>query len=217
MEAAGLWMLLAAAIVLLGSGLPAYAVLMGVSVVFGLAGVALGGLEFGLLTALPSRIIGLLENDLLQALPLYVLMGALLNRLPLAERLFRCGVRLGGRSSAAPSLATLGLGALLAALGMVVPPMFAALLVLLMFDQVSHYPLTRIALAGVAAGAVGLTFNMGLRALRRSARSIVPALFALATFSAIFIFEMPLYIVVLTLGPLSIAWAYWRMHTKGKV
>ena len=103
MEAAGLWMLLAAAIVLLGSGLPAYAVLMGVSVVFGLAGVALGGLEFGLLTALPSRIIGLLENDLLQALPLYVLMGALLNRLPLAERLFRCGVRLGGRSSAAPS------------------------------------------------------------------------------------------------------------------
>ncbi len=110
-----------------------------------------------------------------------------------------------------------GLGALLAALGMVVPPMFAALLVLLMFDQVSHYPLTRIALAGVAAGAVGLTFNMGLRALRRSARSIVPALFALATFSAIFIFEMPLYIVVLTLGPLSIAWAYWRMHTKGKV
>ena len=114
MEAAGLWMLLAAAIVLLGSGLPAYAVLMGVSVVFGLAGVALGGLEFGLLTALPSRIIGLLENDLLQALPLYVLMGALLNRLPLAERLFRCGVRLGGRSSAAPSLATLGLGALLA-------------------------------------------------------------------------------------------------------
>jgi chromate transporter len=109
-----------------------------------------------------------------------------------------------------------GLGALLAALGMVVPPMFAALLVLLMFDQVSQYPLTRIALAGVAAGAVGLTFNMGLRALRRSARSIVPALFALATFSAIFIFEMPLYIVVLTLGPLSIAWAYWRMHTRRK-
>jgi tripartite ATP-independent transporter DctM subunit len=114
MEAAGLWMLLAVAIVLLASGLPAYAVLMGVSVVFSIVGVALGGLEFGLLTALPSRIIGLLENDLLQALPLYVLMGALLNRLPLAERLFRCGVRLGGRSSAAPSFATLGLGALLA-------------------------------------------------------------------------------------------------------
>jgi tripartite ATP-independent transporter DctM subunit len=114
MESAGLWMLLAVAVALLATGLPAYAVLMGVSVLFAVAGLALGGLEIGLLTALPSRIIGLLENDLLQALPLYVLMGSLLNRLPLADRLFRCGVALGGKSSAAPALATLGLGALLA-------------------------------------------------------------------------------------------------------
>jgi tripartite ATP-independent transporter DctM subunit len=114
MESAGLWMLLAVAVTLLATGLPAYAVLMGISVLFGLVGLALGGLDFGLLTALPGRIIGLLENDLLQALPLYVLMGSLLNRLPLADRLFRCGVALGGRSSAAPALATLGLGALLA-------------------------------------------------------------------------------------------------------
>lgn len=114
MESAGLWMLLAVAVALLATGLPAYAVLMGVSVLFGAVDLALGGLDFGLLTALPGRIIGLLENDLLQALPLYVLMGSLLNRLPLADRLFRCGVALGGRSSATPALATLGLGALLA-------------------------------------------------------------------------------------------------------
>src|ERR1700682_1936847 len=114
MEAGGLWMLLAVAVVLLGTGLPAYAVLMGVSVLFGVIGVAGGGLDLALLTALPSRIIGLLENDLLQALPLYVFMGALLNRLPLADRLFRCGVALGRRSNSAPALATLGLGALLA-------------------------------------------------------------------------------------------------------
>jgi tripartite ATP-independent transporter DctM subunit len=114
MEAAGVWMLLAVAVVLLSTGLPAFAVLMGVSVLFAAIGLATGTLEFSLLTALPSRIIGLLENDLLQALPLYVFMGALLYRLPLADRLFRCGVALGGRSHAAPSLATLGLGALLA-------------------------------------------------------------------------------------------------------
>ena len=44
-------------------------------------------------------------------------MGALLNRLPLADRLFRCGVALSaGRPArnSAPALATLGLGALLA-------------------------------------------------------------------------------------------------------
>src|ERR1700733_15575531 len=73
-------------------------------------GVLAGGIEYPLLTALPGRIIGLLETDLLQALPLYVFMGALLNRLPLADRLFRCGVALGG----SPAVATLGLGALLA-------------------------------------------------------------------------------------------------------
>src|SRR4029453_16593674 len=107
-------MLIAVAIVLLGTGLPAFATLMGVSVLFAAIGLAAGGLHYGLLTALPARIIGLLENDLLQALPLYVFMGALLNRLPLADRLFRCGVALGGRSGAGPALATLGLGALLA-------------------------------------------------------------------------------------------------------
>ena len=72
MESAGLWMLLAVAIVLLGSGLPAYAVLMGVSALFAAVGLLAGVLNYGLLTALPSRIIGLLETDLLQALPLYV-------------------------------------------------------------------------------------------------------------------------------------------------
>jgi tripartite ATP-independent transporter DctM subunit len=114
MESAGLWMLLAVAIILLATGLPAYAVLMGVSVLFATLGVLTGGADYGLLTALPSRIIGLLETDLLQALPLYVFMGALLNRLPLADRLFRCGVALGGESGGAPALTTLGLGALLA-------------------------------------------------------------------------------------------------------
>ena len=103
MESAGLWMLLAVAIVLLATGLPAYAVLMGVSALFATVGVLAGGIEYPLLTALPGRIIGLLETDLLQALPLYVFMGALLNRLPLADRLFRCGVALGRRSGGAPA------------------------------------------------------------------------------------------------------------------
>ena len=107
-------MLLAVAVTLLATGLPAFAVLMGVSALFATAGVLAGGIEYPLLTALPSRIIGLLETDPLQALPLYVFMGALLNRLPLADRLFRCGVALGRHSGGAPALATLGLGALLA-------------------------------------------------------------------------------------------------------
>ena len=75
MESAGLWMLLAVAVVLLASGLPAYAVLMGVAALFAAAGLLAGALDYSLLTALPSRIIGLLETDLLQALPLCGVFG----------------------------------------------------------------------------------------------------------------------------------------------
>jgi tripartite ATP-independent transporter DctM subunit len=114
MEWAGLPMLAAVALGLVATGLPAFIVLIGVALLFALLGLALGEVPLSLLTALPFRLFGLLENDLLQALPLYVLMGALLNRLPLAESLFRAGSALFARSAAAPLLAALGLGALLA-------------------------------------------------------------------------------------------------------
>ncbi len=91
MESAGLWMLALVVVVLITSGLPAFVVLIGVSALFAVVGVATGSLDYPLLTALPLRIIGLMETDILQALPLYVLMGALLDRLPLAETLFRAG------------------------------------------------------------------------------------------------------------------------------
>ena len=114
MAAAGLLMFLLVAVLLLGTGLPAFIVLIGVAALFAVIGVGAGAVPLALLTALPNRILGLLENDLLQALPLYVMMGALLNRLPLADILFRVGNRLFARSGAAPLLSALGLGALLA-------------------------------------------------------------------------------------------------------
>src|SRR5258706_74941 len=92
-ESSGLWMLATAAVLMLATGLPAWVVLTGVALAFSALGVALGAFEPGLLAALYSRLVGLLENDLLQALPLYVLMGALINRLPLADVLFRAGAR----------------------------------------------------------------------------------------------------------------------------
>ena len=58
--------------------------------------------------------VGLLEHDLLQALPLYALIGALLNRLPLAGLMHAAGERLVARSPASAQLCALGVGALLA-------------------------------------------------------------------------------------------------------
>ncbi|ARJ67188.1 hypothetical protein WV31_16695 [Magnetospirillum sp. ME-1] len=114
MEAAGLLMLAAVAVLLGLTGLPVFVVLVGVSVLAALAGLAGGVFGPAVLTALPSRLTGLLDNDLLQALPLYVLMGALLDRLPLAETLFGAAATLVRRSRAAPLLAALGVGALIA-------------------------------------------------------------------------------------------------------
>src|SRR4051794_10316206 len=94
------------------TGLPAFVVLIGVAGLGALA--ALLGGDASFLKAIPSRLINLLENDLLQALPLFVLMGSLLNRLPLADILFRTGVRLVGGGPVAPKVAAIGIGALLA-------------------------------------------------------------------------------------------------------
>ncbi|WP_414476160.1 TRAP transporter large permease subunit [Microvirga sp. M2] len=94
------------------TGLPAFLVLIGAAGLGAIAA-ATGG-DGALLTALPGRLVGLLENDLLQALPLFVFIGALLNRLPLAETLFRTGLRLTRGTPAGPSIVALGLGALLA-------------------------------------------------------------------------------------------------------
>jgi tripartite ATP-independent transporter DctM subunit len=114
METAGLWMLAAVAALILTTGLPAWVLLVGVALGFATLGVAFGAIPFSLLTSVPSRFLGLLENDLLQTLPLYVLMGAMLNRLPLADVLFRTARRALRWTGAGAPLAGLGLGVLLA-------------------------------------------------------------------------------------------------------
>jgi len=110
----GLVMFAVAVALMIGTGLPVYAVLLGVASVFAMIGIAAGSFDVAFLGALPSRVVGLLEHDLLQALPLYAFIGALLNRLPLAGFMHASGERLFARSAAAPQLSALGVGALLA-------------------------------------------------------------------------------------------------------
>jgi tripartite ATP-independent transporter DctM subunit len=114
METAGLWMLLCVAVAVMLTGLPAWMVLIGVALAFAAGGLWLGALTMPILTAVPPRLIGLLEQDLIQALPLYVLMGALLNRLPLARILFGVGTHVLRGTKSAPQLTSLALGMLLA-------------------------------------------------------------------------------------------------------
>jgi tripartite ATP-independent transporter DctM subunit len=113
MGALGLALIALVGVVLVLTGLPAYAVLIFAAVLGATAAVLSGSIPFALLGTLPGRLINLLESDLLQALPLYVLMGVLLNRMSVAPAVFRTLLWLLPNRPGAPVVAGLGLGALL--------------------------------------------------------------------------------------------------------
>ena len=102
------------------TGWASYVVLLLVSCVIAAVGLVSGALDAALLQALPARVLGLLEHDLLQAVALYALVGALLRELDVAGAVIDAGSALGRR---------LGLGAMPAevlggyALGALAAPM----------------------------------------------------------------------------------------------
>lgn len=111
---AGLWMLVLLGVLIVTTGLPVWALLTGVASLFAAFGLVTGAVDIHILQALPVRTIGLLENDLLQAMPLYVFVGVLLQRLPLADALYSALLRVFRPLQGAPALAALGVGALIA-------------------------------------------------------------------------------------------------------
>src|SRR6266699_317354 len=113
MPAAGLGLLVLVALGIVFTGLPAFVILIGVGSIGAALAVLTETVPLSLLAALPSRLINLLENDLLQALLLYVTMGLLLDRLPIADALYRAGLSLLPRRPAAPLVSGMALGALL--------------------------------------------------------------------------------------------------------
>jgi tripartite ATP-independent transporter DctM subunit len=95
------------------TGLPAAVVLMTMASFGACVGLATAALDPATLWALPSRLINLLESDVLQALPLYVTMGLLLDRLPVADALYRATLSALPRKPQAPLVSGMLLGALL--------------------------------------------------------------------------------------------------------
>ena len=111
---AGLWMLLALGTLILTTGLPVWALLIGIASLFAAAGLATGAVDINILQALPVRTTGLLENDLLQAMPLYVFMGVLLQRVTVADALYASLLRVFRPLGGSHALAALGVGAQIA-------------------------------------------------------------------------------------------------------
>jgi len=74
-------------IVLLLGGFPVAFSLGGTAMLFALFGVIGGGFESAFLTGMPSRIFGIMTNETLIAVPLFVFMGITLERARIAEEL----------------------------------------------------------------------------------------------------------------------------------
>ncbi len=103
------------------------------------------------------------------------------------------------------------LGAVATIVGLLAAPIAVVLLAGALYLRYADVPLVHGALAGLAAGAVGLIIAMGAKILEPliAKRALVPLLFVVLTFAAVGIVRVPLPVAVLILAPISIAFA-WR-------
>jgi len=81
-----LWMFAAVFAVLL-TGFPVAFALSGTALAFAGLGIVLGHFDSAFLGALPNRLYGIMHNDTLIAVPLFVFMGVMLERSRIAESL----------------------------------------------------------------------------------------------------------------------------------
>jgi tripartite ATP-independent transporter DctM subunit len=100
---------------LLLAGYPVALTLAGVSLLFAAGGAAAGLLDLSLLGALPERIYGVMTNDVLLAIPLFIFMGVMLERSRIAEELLETMGRLFGALPGGLGLSVIVVGVLLAA------------------------------------------------------------------------------------------------------
>jgi chromate transporter len=104
-----------------------------------------------------------------------------------------------------------GMGALVSALGVIVPPMLVVVVFAISYGWLQRYAATGIALQGAAAAAIGLSLSMGLRTARRQIVRIRSALVLLAVFAGVGLLQLPMIEVVGVMAPLSIGIAYWQV------
>ncbi|MBC7280088.1 TRAP transporter large permease subunit [Hoeflea sp.] len=105
----------AALIVAILLGFPVSFSIAGVAVVFAYLGWALGVMDISLMGATGQRIFGLISNQVLIAIPLFVLMGAVLEKSRIAEELLDTMGRLFGQLRGGLGISVVLVGALLAA------------------------------------------------------------------------------------------------------
>ena len=105
----------AALIACILTGFPAAFAIAGVAIAFALIGWMTGVMDIGLLGALGQRVYGVVTNEVLIAIPLFVLMGVVLQKSRIAEDLLETMARLFGQVRGGLGVSVVLVGALLAA------------------------------------------------------------------------------------------------------
>jgi tripartite ATP-independent transporter DctM subunit len=108
-------LMVAAVIAALMAGYPVALTLAGVSLGFAVFGHASGAMNFVILGALPQRIFGVMTNETLLAIPLFIFMGVMLERSRVAEELLETMGRLFGTLRGGLGISVVIVGTLLAA------------------------------------------------------------------------------------------------------
>ncbi|WP_121067263.1 TRAP transporter large permease [Chachezhania antarctica] len=97
------------------SGAPVSFVLIGVPTLIAFLGATFGHFDLGFLAAFPSRAFGIMTNDVFLSVPLFVLMGGLLEKSDIAKRMMLTAGALFGDREGGMAYAVVIVGALLAA------------------------------------------------------------------------------------------------------
>tara|TARA_R110000823_G_scaffold119998_25_gene244682 strand:+ start:5743 stop:7101 length:1359 start_codon:yes stop_codon:yes gene_type:complete len=100
---------------LLMFGYPVAFTLAGTALAFAAGGVLLGAFDAGFLSALPGRIFGTVNNTTLIAVPLFILMGTILEKSHVAQELLESMARLFGRLRGGLGISVVVVGMFLAA------------------------------------------------------------------------------------------------------
>jgi tripartite ATP-independent transporter DctM subunit len=108
-------LLVIAVIAALMAGYPVALTLAGASLIFAVLGDTLGAMNFSILGALPQRIFGVMTNEVLLAIPLFIFMGVMLERSRIAEDLLETMGRLFGTLRGGLGISAVIVGTLLAA------------------------------------------------------------------------------------------------------
>src|SRR5437868_11571312 len=134
-------------------GYPVALTLGGVSLCFAALGHLTGAMGFSFIGALPQRIYGVMTNEVLLAIPLFIFMGVMLERSRIAEDLLETMGRLFGSLPGGLGISVVLLGVLLAAAKGVVGATVVTIALLTLPTMLRHGYDKRLAAGTVAATA----------------------------------------------------------------